>query len=137
MLARNSSVIQPARTGVTGSARAAGPAAGPVVGGAVSWVGWSDSGSATSLMAGHPSAEALAFTPVGGHRAGRGPVLDQVVVVEPLGQLARLRVLPPDPVPHPQPPGDGAQHRGLDLPGPLGAGQLEPGRPVRRGRAVP
>src|ERR1700761_5341109 len=133
MLARNSSVIQPARTGVTGSARAAGRGAG----GAGSWVGWSDSGSAISLMRGRRSAEALALTPVGGHRAGRGPVLDQVVVVEPLGQLARLGVPEPDPVPDPQPPGDGAQHRGLDLPGPLGAGQLEPGRPVRRGRAVP
>src|ERR1700761_1264154 len=137
MLARNSSVIQPARTGVTGSARAAGPAAGPVVGGAVSWVGWSDSGSATSLTAGHPSAEALAFTPVGGHRAGRGPVLDQVVVVEPLGQLARLGVPQPDPVPHPQPAGQGAQHRGLHLPGTLGAGQLQPGGPVRGRGSVP
>src|ERR1700744_4442567 len=108
MLAVNSSEIQPARTGVSGSASAARPAAGAagpaagargLVAGAACWPG----SLATSLTGAPParSAEALTFTAVGRHRASRSVVLDQVVLVEPLGQLARLGVPQPHPVPHP------------------------------------
>src|ERR1700679_286697 len=98
MLAVISSVIQRARTGVTGSASAArvGGAAGAA--GAVD-TAWSAGCLSTSLTGAPPgwSAKALALTPVGGHRArgrpvGHGAVLDQVVVVEALGQLAGLGV---------------------------------------------
>src|SRR6201996_2075118 len=135
MLAVNSSEIQPARTGVSGSASAARPAAGPAAGarglvaGAACWPG----SLATSLTGAPParSAEALTFTAVGRHRASRSVVLDQVVLVEPLGQLARLGVPQPHPVPPPQCGGRGPAHRSLHLARALGAGQLQPGRQIR------
>ena len=85
-----------------------------------------------SLSAQRRSAEALALAAVGRHGPGRGAVLDQVVIGEPLGELARLRVPQPDPVAEPQPGGRRAQHRGLHLTGALGSGELQPGRQVRR-----
>src|ERR1700742_4379738 len=106
MLARNSRLIQPRRTGVTGSASAARVAAG--AGGAAGSL-------ATSLTGHHRSAEALALTAVGRHRAGRSVVLDQVVLIEPFGQLAGLGVPQPHPVPDPQRGGRASPDRGLHL----------------------
>src|SRR5690242_11053612 len=112
MLARNSSEIQPARTGTAGSARAAGSV--------VSW---------PAAMA---SSKAVPFPAIGGN-AHRSPVflIDQVIFREPLGKFAGLGVPEPDAVADGEPVRRVARHRGLHLARSLDLGQLQPGGPER------
>src|ERR1700676_2275997 len=141
--ARNSSVIQRARTGSTGSASAAGSSAPAPT---VSWLSTSWlSTSAIHVLAIHvgypggwPSAlaEALGLAPVGRHRGDLAVAIEYLILTETLGELAGLGVPQPDPVSGCQRPGRGSAHRRLDLPGALDAGQAEPGGQVRPGQPV-
>src|SRR5712672_1198594 len=136
MLAVKRSVIQPGRTGVTGSASAAGPASTGVAPVSPASACAAPSGSATSLTVWPRSAEALALPAVGRYRTRRGAVLDQVVLGEALRELTGLGVAQPDAIADAQAGRRRAEHRGLDLTGALGGGQLEPGGQVRGRQAI-
>ena len=82
------------------------------------------------------SEERLALAAVGRHGRGHGVAVDQVQLVEPLAQLAGLRVPEPDPVADPQVVGGRAEHGRLHLAGALGAVERQPGRQVRAGQAA-
>src|ERR1700733_13497592 len=88
-LAMNRRLIQPARTGMTGSSSAA-------------WV----------LVS---SAKGLALAAVGGSVRQLAVLVEQMVTGEPFGQLARLGVAHPDPVAELQRSGRRALDRGLHL----------------------
>src|SRR5438105_3588541 len=103
--APNSSAIQPGRTGVTGSASAAG---GSVAAGV--------------LMI---SSKALHLPPVGGDGGDLARLVKGLVVGEPLGQLAGLGVPQPYPVARLEISRRFSPDRGLDLTGPFGGGELE------------
>ena len=71
------------------------------------------------------------FAAVGRHRLDQLVAANQVQLVEPLAQLARLRVPHPHAVADPQARGGRAAQRGLDLAGTLLAVELQALRQVR------